>query len=302
MNAKCLLTASLIFLIAATKIQAQASSDTTNKTVGKKYQAKAPPTQPFGKEAFKASNKTTVRWLGMAGFLVNSRGTTFMIDPLLEGYDMPLLMNFPITQKGVPHVDAIFATHSDNDHYSVATFKDLSSVTKEYHSTIYVDSLMKNDGLHSFGHGISDTFHFGRVQVKLTPADHAWQNAYPGAGKRYFNPEDACGFWFNTPDGTIWAPGDSRRMPELLLLPAPDLILLDYSEDSAWHFGLQGSAELINAYPNAQVLLGHWGFVDAPDFIPFNGDPERLKKLAVNPERIHVLAPGEPFVLKHLKE
>ena len=159
MNAKCLLTASLIFLIAATKIQAQASSDTTNKTVGKKYQAKAPPTQPFGKEAFKASNKNNshLDW-EMTELLVNSRGTTFMIDPLLEGYDMPLLMNFPITQKGVPHVDAIFATHSDNDHYSVATFKDLSSVTKEYHSTIYVDSLMKNDGLHSFGHGISDTF------------------------------------------------------------------------------------------------------------------------------------------------
>ena len=62
----------------------------------------------------------------MAGFLVNSRGTTFMIDPLLEGYDMPLLMNFPIVPKEVPHVDAIFATHSDNDHYSVETFKDLS--------------------------------------------------------------------------------------------------------------------------------------------------------------------------------
>ena len=239
----------------------------------------------------------------MAGFLVNnSQGTTFMVDPLLEGYDMPLLLNFPIVPKEVPHVDAIFATHSDNDHYSVATFKDLSSVTKEYHSTIYVDSLMKTDGLHSFGHGIGESFGFGPIKVKLTPADHAWQNAYPGASKRHFEPGDACGFWFETPDGTIWAPGDSKLMQEHLHLSAPDLILLDYSEDSDWHFGLEGSAKLINAYPNAQILLGHWGFVDAPDFKPFNGDPERLKKLAVNPERIKVLAPGEPFTLSRLKK
>src|SRR6266487_4409493 len=130
------------FLIFAIGLQAQSTNDSTGTP--KKYQAKAPPTKIFGKEAFTSSNTTTIRWLGMAGFLVNSRGTTFMIDPLLEGYDMPLLMNFPIKPKEVPRLDAVFATHSDNDHYSVATFKDLASVTKEFHSTVYVDSLMKN--------------------------------------------------------------------------------------------------------------------------------------------------------------
>ena len=118
----------------------------------------------------------------MAGFLVNSRGTTFMIDPLLEGYDMPLLRDFPIKPKDVPHLDAVFATHSDNDHYSVETFKDLAPVTKEFHSTVYVDSLMKNEGLHSFGHFIGDTFHVGAVSVRLTLADHAWQNNFPKTG------------------------------------------------------------------------------------------------------------------------
>jgi hypothetical protein len=165
--------------------QAQSTTDTLTKKPVKKYQAKAPPTRPFGKEAFGASQVTTIRWFGIAGFLVNSRGTTFMVDPLLEGYDMPLLMKFPIAPKDVPRVDAIFATHSDNDHYSVETFKDLSSVTKEFHSTIYVDSLMKNDGLHSFGHFIGDTFRVGAVSVRLTLADHAWQNNLPKPGQRY---------------------------------------------------------------------------------------------------------------------
>lgn len=293
----------LVFLIClgiTLGVKAQTVADTTHKTV-KKYQAKAPETIPFGKEAFGRSNQTTIRWLGMAGFLVNSRGTTFMIDPLLEGYDMPLLMGFPIRPKDVPFVDAVFATHSDNDHYSVETFKDLASVTRAYYSTIYVDSLMKNEGLKSFGYKIGVPFSFGSVKAKLTPADHAWQNAYPKPGQRYFNPEDACGFWFETKDGIIWAPGDSRLMPQQLNMPAPNLILLDYSEDAVWHFGLEGSARLLNAYPNAIVILGHWGFVDAPDFTPFNGDPERLRKLVINPERIKVIAPGEPFTLKPLK-
>jgi L-ascorbate metabolism protein UlaG (beta-lactamase superfamily) len=281
---------------------AQSKADTTKNKTEKKYQAKAPATRPFGKEAFTKSNNTTIRWLGMAGFLVNSRGTTFMIDPLLEGYDMPLLMKFPIMPKAVPHVDAIFATHSDNDHYSVETFKDLAPVTTAFHSTIYVDSLMKNDGLKSFGYPIGGKFKFGKVTGKLIPADHAWQNAYPRPDQRHFAPGDACGFWFDTPDGTIYATGDSRPMEEQLHMRAPDVILLDYSEDAQWHLGLEASAKLVNAYPKAIVLLGHWGFVDAPDFTPFNADPSKLKKLVTNPERIKVLAPGEPFVLEAIRK
>lgn len=238
----------------------------------------------------------------MAGFLVNSRGTNFMIDPLLEGYDMPLLMDFPIKPKSVPQIDAVFVTHSDNDHYSVESCKDMSANVKEFHSTIYVDSLMRNDGLKSYGHYIGESFKVGKVGVQMTLADHAWQNNFPKPGQRYYSPGDACGFWFTTPDGTIWAPGDSRFMEEQLHMPIPDLILFDYSEDAAFHSGLEGAVKIANAYPNTPLLLGHWGFVDAPDFIPFNGDPEKLKKLVKNPERIIVLAPGQPYVLKKLKK
>ena len=269
MNIKHLGIASIAFLVLTINVDAQK----TGTIKVKKYQAKAPKTNPFGVEAFAKSNKTTMRWLSMAVFLVNSRGTTLMIDPLLQGYDMPVMVDFPIAAKDVPRVDAILATHSDNDYYSVPTCKALAAVTKSFHSTIYVDSLMKNENFPSFGHAIGEVFKVGNVSVKLTPTDHAWQNAYKGASNRFFKPEDACGFFITTPDGTIWTQGDSKLMPEQLHLPAPDVILLDYSEGAAWHFGLEGSAKLINSYPNAQVLLGHWGTVDAPDFAPFNGDP-----------------------------
>ena len=269
----------------------------------KKYQAKAPSTQPFGAEAFKKSNGTTIRWLGGAGFLINARGTTLMVDPLLEGFDMPIMIDMPIMPKGVPHLDAVLITHSDTDHYSVATCRDLKSVCRSYDSTEYVGSVMKKDGLPSFGHGIGDEFKIGSVKIKLTPADHDWQNAFPQQpGTHHFEKKDCCGFWIETPDGTIWASGDTRPMPELLKMPQMDAILLDYSEDAQFHLGLDGNVDLANAYPNTPILLGHWGTVDAPTFTPFNGDPKHLIERVENPERIQVLAPGQPFRLQHLKE
>src|SRR4029450_5592289 len=106
-------------------------------------QARAPQTQPFGVDAFEAAETTVLRWLGMAVFLINSRGTTLMVDPLLGGFDMPVMIEFPITADKVPGLDAVLVTHSDNDHYSVPTCRDLAAVTGEYHSTQYVASLMK---------------------------------------------------------------------------------------------------------------------------------------------------------------
>jgi L-ascorbate metabolism protein UlaG (beta-lactamase superfamily) len=269
---------------------------------GKKYQAKAPKTQPFGAEAFKASQETTIRWLGAAGFFINSRGTTVMLDPLLEGFDMPIMIDMPILPKDVPHLDSVLITHSDTDHYSVATCRDLKPVCESFHSTKYVGTVMQKDGLPSFGHAIGETFKVGPLAVKLTPVDHDWQNASPRPGQRHFAKEDCCGFWMETPDGTISCTGDSRLIPQQLQMQQMDAILLDYSEDAQFHLGLEGSVKLLNAYPKTPVLLGHWGTVDAPDFSPFNGDPQHLIARVVNPERIQVLAPGQPFRLKPVKK
>lgn len=274
-------------------------------------QATAPQTQPFGAEAFATtSTSTTLRWLGMAGWLINSRGTTFMVDPLLEGFDMPLLVAMPISSSDVPRLDAVLVTHADNDHYSRATCGALRDVTRVFHSTRYVASVMTDQGLPAVGHDIGDAFDIsgaaergvtgdaaGVVSVQVTPADHAWQNELPGAADRVFADEDSCGFWITTPDGTIWAPGDSRLIPDHhLAMPPPDALLFDFS-DSEWHFTLAGAVRMANDYPDTALLLHHWGCVDAPDFPPFNGDPADLKGLIDNPERIHLLAPGEAFTL-----
>jgi L-ascorbate metabolism protein UlaG (beta-lactamase superfamily) len=295
---------SLVGLALSLNVLAQSRAETQAtkpQQETKKYQARAPKTQPFGAAAFEPSNETTLRWLGMAGFFINSRGTTLMVDPLLKGFDMPLMIEMPVADNQVPRLDAVLVTHSDNDHYSVPTCRGLAPVTRAFHSTQYVASLMKNEGLPAVGHEIGDQFTVGRVRVKVTPADHAWQNAFPGRSNRVFKNEDSAGFWIETPDGSIWAPGDSRLIPEHhLKMPVPDAMLFDFS-DSEWHFGFDGAVHMANAYPDTPLLLYHWGSVDAPDFSPFNGDPKKLQGVVKNPGRIHLLAPGEPFTLRRLK-
>ena len=141
----------------------------------------------------------------------------------------------------------------------------------------------------------------GTTADDVTPADHAWQNESPGASQRIFRDEDCCGFWLTTPDGTIWAPGDSRLIPEHhLTRPTHDALTFDFS-DSEWHFGLEGAIQMANTYPTTPLLLHHWGSVDAPDFPPFNADPASLNDKVENPHRIHVLAPGEPVDLRRLR-
>ena len=260
-------------------------------------QAMAPESVPIPPEAFDCRGGTVLHWLGMAGFLVNSRGTLLAVDPLLQDFDMPVLIDFPIRAADVPRLDAVLVTHADNDHYSVSTCAALSPVTRRFHSTHYVAGLMLEAGLPADGHGIGDEFTVGEVSVTLTPADHAWQNEDPHPGQRVFRDEDCCGFWIETPDGTVWAPGDSRLIREHhLTRPSPDAMLFDFS-DSRWHFGFDGAVEMANAYPQTKLLLHHWGSVDSPEFTPFNADPDALRDVVVNPGRVRVLAPGEPFRL-----
>lgn len=155
---------------------------------------------------------------------------------------------------------------------------------------------MKELSIDGQGYDIHESFQVGNIRITLTPAEHGWQNESPKHKTREFKLEDYCGFWLDTPDGSIWAVGDSRLMEEQLKMPAPDVMLFDFS-DSTWHIGFEGAVTMANTYPETKLILWHWGSVDAPMMKEFNGDPAELAKRIVNPERILVLAPGEPYLM-----
>lgn len=261
-----------------------------------KGQAMPGPVQPILPKDFELTDRTELRWLGGGGIMLNCRGTVLMIDPVLEGFDMPLLFEPPITAPQVPRLDGVLITHIDNDHFSVPTCQHLMGVCETYHAPGYVAEVMRENGLPGTRHGIGEKFAIGRVEATTTPAWHNWQNDSPDHQYREWKREDYCGYWLDTPDGTIWLPGDSRLLPEHLEMPAPDVILFDFS-DNDWHIGLDGAVKLANAYPKAQLLCIHWGTVDAPDFSPFNANPEVLLDRVENPERVLAAAPGQAVLM-----
>ena len=268
-----------------------------NVVINDKGQAIPTHVEHINPEAFDVINETQVRWLSGGAAMINSRGTVIMIDPVLEGFDMPLTYDPPIKSEEVKSIDGYLVTHIDNDHFSRVTIKHTADVTKSYHTTQYVAQVMREEGIAGVGHDIGDEFDVGNVHAKLTPAWHNWQNDSKKWGYRHWDREDYCGFYMTTPDGTIWMPGDSRLLEEQLQYEEPDVILLDFA-DNGWHITFEGAVKLCNAYPNATLIPIHWGSVDAPDWSTFNGNPVQLAEAIVNPERLKVLVPGEAYSLK----
>ena len=265
--------------------------------INDKGQAVAPQSQPITKQDFLSDHKTRIYWLGGAGIMVHSHQTNIMIDPVLEGFDIPLLYQVPILPQDVEKLDGILLTHIDNDHFSRPTCHHLKDVCSQYYAPNYVADVMNEEGLKTEKHDINDCFQLHNISVQLTPAWHNWQNGSSKWQYRYWEEKDYCGYWMETPDGTIWLPGDSRLLDKHSHMPQPDVILFDFA-DNDWHITLKGAIQLANTYPHADLICIHWGSVDAPDMTPFNGNPQDLYQHVINPERIYVLAPGEAYHLK----
>lgn len=250
-------------------------------------------------EDFKITDHTDVYWLGNGGAMINSRGTVILIDPLLKGFDMPIYTEAPVLPEEIPHADAVLITHCDNDHFSKATLAELKDKTDSFHAPHYVASLFEELDIKAEGHDIYESFMIGDCKVTLTPADHAWQNDSPKHSKlRHYAMEDYCGYRIETPDGTVWMPGDSRLMEEQLTYDHPDLILMDIS-DGSWHIGLKGVKKLTDTYDDSALIPIHWGCVRS-DWREFNGDPGVVRDMICNPERLLEVPCGEAVRLKKI--
>lgn len=265
--------------------------------INEKGQTLAPQTRKMGAEAFAQNSWCDIYWLGGGGAMLNCRGTILMIDPVLTGFDMPLLREAPIQPLEVPRVDGLLVTHIDNDHFSRKTCRELLLVCKTYHATHYVAGEMQKEGIGGIGHDIGASFEIGEVHITLTPVKHNWQNEFAEYGYREWKEEEYCGYWIEAYGKTIWIPGDSKLMEAHLQMPKPDVLLFDFSEDT-WHITLDGAVQLANTYPDSELICIHYGCIDAPDMRPFNGNPEKLFGRVVNPERIRVIAPGERYRIR----
>jgi L-ascorbate metabolism protein UlaG (beta-lactamase superfamily) len=214
---------------------------------------------------------TALTWLGMAGVLINARGTVLLIDPLLatvrvnerelcEG-EYPLKLPLPIEAQDVPRLDAVLYTHADNDHFGRLTAQVfVERFQCRFIAPAPVALLLGelgaderritrvNDG---------DVVQLENVEIVVTPAQHDWQEQ--DAWQR----GDCCGYLVETPDGTIWHPGDTRLIDELLSVRGVDVLFFDVAAVDA-HLGPAGSARLAES-SGARVLVAyHYGTFDLP--------------------------------------
>lgn len=274
-------------------------------------QATAAATVPLPNDFAEDHHETAVFWLSAAGVLINSHGTTIMIDPLLTVVsDNPavgetserLLTAPPILADRVPRLDGILYTHTDNDHLGPFTAQALFKTGVPFHGTALVLAELKKLGLkehRGMAHRRGQSFRIGALEIEVTPAFHPHQLLTKDFTS-YFGPEDCCGYRITTPDGVIWIPGDSLLMNEHLEQKGVDLMFSDFS-DNASHFGLDFSIGLANVHEQADLIAYHFGTFYGPDHDWCNANPEEARPRLRRPERLHVLAPGEKHVLRRSK-
>ena len=270
-------------------------------------QAKAPASKRIPPEAFDKMDGTVLYWLSSAGIMVNSRGTVIMIDPTimtnaddptLSEDGSPMLVDLPIEPKDVPRVDAVLYTHADSDHVGERAPGELAKLRPAFYGTARV----KNKICGELGvpeelfnvKAAGESIQLGDIRITLTPGEHDWQteNGLPDP----YGPLDCVGFYIETPDGNIWAPGDTRLLPEHLTMAGKvDVMFADFSDDNA-HFGRDGSLKIVNTIKEADLIMYHYGTVKS-DLPCFTADPKDVIDLIEEPSRLKLLAPGEPYIL-----
>ena len=236
---------------------------------------------PIHPSFFTSQAHTTLTWLGMAGALVNVRGTILLIDPLIvstelngqliseEGYR--LKSPLPIQAEDVPRADLVMYTHADDDHFGKQTALTLAAQTAcRFLAPAPVKKRLAELGIPEDRLLTALDFAMiplGDAEITVTPALHDWQEVNP------WQRGDCCGYLIKSPDGTIWHPGDTRLIDELLEVKNVDVLFFDVAAVES-HLGPEGSARL-GASCGAKVLVAyHYGTFDLPPGSFANCDPD----------------------------
>ncbi len=259
---------------------------------------------------FEERERTLVTWLGMAGVLINVQGTILLIDPLIstverdgqvvseEGYRLKVPL--PIQAKDLPQVDLVMYTHADDDHFGRLTAKLLAErLPCRFLAPPPVERGLLEMGIAPERIRMAkekDAVRVGVAEVVVTPAMHDWQEVNP------WKREDCCGYLVKTPDGTIWHPGDTRLIDDLLAIKDVDVMFFDVAAVIS-HLGPEGSAKLAQSCGARVMVAYHYGTFDMPPGSFANCDPDDAlpyvkglagKYVRLNPGELLGLSEKEP--------
>ena len=272
---------------------------------------------PITPDAFCMSDHTTLWWLGGGGFMMNSRGTVVLIDPVVSTQpDNPgrceigieLVVKYPIDATGIKRVDMILYTHRDSDHLGPITApalaKRLRPVTvgppPVFEKLIRLG--INHEELISCRPG--DDLTAGNVSIEVIDADHPYQLADPfwdhNFKARPTRSGDCCGYILRTVDGSFLFTGDTRLMEHHLRLKNIDVVALDVSR-CQFHLNTTGAGALANSLSEAILIPYHYGTYNST-IASYTGSPADVIPRVHNPARARIIVPGQPFSMKDRKE
>ncbi len=261
--------------------------------------------RPIAASFFDPRPDTQLAWLGMAGALINARGTILLVDPLItlapskgralcEG-EFPLKIPLPVESQDIPRLEAVCYTHADGDHLGRLTAQVLAArLACRFVAPPPVASVLCALGID--GRRITEARDFaslqvGSVEIRVTPALHDWQAENP------WKRGDCCGYLFQTPDGVIWHPGDTRLIDELLEIEGVEVLFFDVAAVES-HLGPAGSARLAASSGARALLAYHYGTFDLPAGGYATCDPADALPYVENLSADFLqLDPGEPLSL-----
>ncbi|MCL2641563.1 MAG: MBL fold metallo-hydrolase [Phycisphaerales bacterium] len=270
---------------------------------------------------FQDRRDTAIAWLGMAGLLVNSRGKIMMIDPLLTLIDRDgeggqrwsethlrmLLPELPLETDGVKKLDLVMYTHAEDDHFGTLTPGTLEQRFKPiFMGPPPVLKRLREMSIPEERLRVANDFELSTIcgtTIEVTPALHDHDKVNP------WKRGDCVGYILRTPDGSIWHPGDTGLIPELLNVKNIDILLWDASVEVPTHLGPDGTAAIAKTCGAKLLLPYHYGTFEAtlrngnpaptgPYRRALQSDPEQSLPFAKTcPGRFVIIQPGEVLTL-----
>lgn len=151
-------------------------------------------------------------WLGHASFMLQSRGKSFLIDPVFSEYCSPVPIRAlkrrvppPCALSGLPPIDAVLLSHNHYDHLDIPTLRKLGSIPEIITSEGNARWLGKKLRRRATELAWEETLTlFPGITVTATPAQHFSSRTPFDRDRSHW-----CGFLIEGDDTRIWHAGDS---------------------------------------------------------------------------------------------